>query len=65
MATDGDIAKLHAFARSIGMKQAWYQAHHKHPHYDLTAFKRTAAVAHGAIEVSSKELYRLCFNSKV
>jgi hypothetical protein len=64
MATDGSIEELHTFARSIGMKQAWFQSHKAHPHYDLTASKRIAAVAHGAIEVSSTELYRLCFSTR-
>lgn len=62
MATDGDIEELHKFAESIGMQRSWFQ--HKdsrHPHYDLTAGMRVKAVAKGAIEVTSTELFLLCF----
>ena len=52
MMADSDD-ELHAFAARIGLKRAWHQPFPRHSvsHYDLTASKRKAAVAAGAIEV--------------
>lgn len=50
-----DIEELHAFAERIGMRRAWFQAHHVTPHYDLTPTRRELAVTLGAIEVGRKE----------
>lgn len=62
LATDGPIEELHSFAQGIGLKRSWFQGHDtKHPHYDLRPTMRRAAVIRGAIEVSTTELYRLCF----
>lgn len=47
------IAVLHRFAASIGLRRAWFQAHPRHPHYDLTASRREAAVRAGALEVDA------------
>ena len=60
MATDGDMAELHAFAIGIGLKRHWFQAG-SHPHYDLVASKRELAVRDGAKDVSSVTLFRRCF----
>lgn len=44
---------LHAFARRIGLKPCWFQdTCGPMPHYDLTAGKRQAAIAAGAVEVN-------------
>ena len=52
MATDGDLAELHAFAARLGLRRAWFQR----DHYDLPPHGRAAAVALGAVEVSAGEL---------
>ncbi len=61
LATDGDLDELHAFAERIGVPRVAFHAGARHPHYDLTPNRRTLAVEHGAVEVSSKELVRRCF----
>src|SRR5918995_1769936 len=52
MATDGSFDELHAFARRLGLRRAWFQR----DHYDLPAHGRAAAVALGAEEVATGEL---------
>ena len=61
LATDGPLRELHDFAASIGVPPRAFHAHPAHPHYDLDAERRAAAVAAGAIEVGSKELVKRCF----
>jgi hypothetical protein len=54
------LDELHCFAKKIGLKREWFQAHDKHPHYDLTTTrKRHLAILHGATLVSSKEIVRI------
>lgn len=49
--------ELHAFARRIGLKRAWYQDRPRLWHYDLTtARKRGRALATGAVPVSSRQI---------
>ena len=45
-----DIDELHRFAVSLGLHRLSYQGPPKtaSPHYDLTAFERRRAIAHGA-----------------
>lgn len=43
------LDELHAMASTIGLKRAWFQDHPRHPHYDLTAAKRSAALKAGAV----------------
>lgn len=45
------LEELHEFAKSIGMRRAWFQDHGRLPHYDLTAARREKAVKLGAIEL--------------
>ena len=52
LTTDGDFEDLHAFARRLGMRRAWFQR----DHYDLPPHGRAAAVASGAEEVATGEL---------
>src|SRR4051812_16973249 len=52
MATDGPFEELHAFARRLGLRRAWFQG----DHYDLPPLGRTRAVALGAEEVATEEL---------
>ncbi len=61
MATDGDLEELHRMADKIGMLRIWFQDKPGHPHYDLSPEKRALAVQHGAVEVTSLELVRICF----
>jgi len=51
---DGDLEKLHAFAKRIGLKRAWFQDNSDLPHYDLTRPMRDRAVANGASQVDRK-----------
>jgi len=59
MFTDGDLAELHAMALRIGMKRSWFQDHSSLPHYDLTASRRAAALAAGAIGVDRRETVQI------
>lgn len=51
-----DLDELHAMAQRIGLKRSWFQGDTTFAHYDLTATKRAAAVAAGAVEIDSGEL---------
>ena len=45
------LDELHAMARSIGMRRAWFQPDGgRLPHYDLVSTKRKKALELGAIE---------------
>jgi hypothetical protein len=46
-----DIDELHRFARTLGLHRFSYQGPPKsgNPHYDLTSFERSRAIAAGAI----------------
>ena len=48
----GSSARLHYFARQIGLKNSYFQMNAILPHYDLSPSKRRAAVDYGAQEVS-------------
>jgi hypothetical protein len=61
MATDGELEELHQMADKIGMPRIWFQDKPGHPHYDLSPEKRTRAIQHGAVEVTTLEMIRLCF----
>ncbi len=56
MWTDGDIEDLHALARKIGLKRAWFQDHPTLPHYDLTPHLRTLALNAGARDGSPRTI---------
>lgn len=53
MSCDGNLAELHSFAESIGLRRAWFQDHPSLPHYDLTPNKRAMAVRAGAIQTNT------------
>ena len=40
--------ELHAFARRLGLRQAWFQAKSAYPHYDVTVNLRDRALTLGA-----------------
>lgn len=45
-----DVRELHAFAKKIGLRRAWFQYKPgKLPHYDLNDKRRAAAIKAGAI----------------
>lgn len=49
--------ELHAFARQVGLKHGWYQAGHRHPHYDVLSQRlMDRAYSLGAVNVSTREL---------
>ena len=54
----GDFAKLHAFARNLGLKREWFQDHRELPHYDLVRTRREAALALGATAASRNDRQR-------
>lgn len=56
------LAELHALAKAIGCERAWFQDHGKAPHYDLTATRRAAAIAAGAVEVTSRQAVHIWRN---
>lgn len=58
LTTDGPLEDLHAFAARLGLRRAWFQEHRLMPHYDLTAGRREAALAAGAVFVSAREQIR-------
>lgn len=48
--------ELHAMARRLGLKRAWFQPGSTLPHYDLTESKRSLAVRYGAVEITAAEM---------
>lgn len=49
------LAELHAMAHKIGLKRSWFQDKRSGPHYDLTAFRRSAAIKAGAVELGRRD----------
>lgn len=62
-----DVAELHRFARSIGLKACWFHSGSRHPHYDLLSGKSPErrrmilerAVEMGAIVVTTRMLVKI------
>lgn len=52
------LDELHAFAQALGLRRSWFQAHPRHPHYDVVESKRTAALTAGALFVPAIEQAR-------
>lgn len=52
LVSDASLAELHAFAAAVGLPS---RAFHR-DHYDVPAERRDAALAAGALPVSSREL---------
>lgn len=50
------LEELHAMAKAIGMKRAWFQPL-SFPHYDVALGRRRAAVRLGAVEVDRRGGY--------
>ena len=57
--------ELHAFARKLQFRRAWFQRHPVHPHYDLTTARavRRAREA-GAQATSSREIAKMFLRRK-
>ena len=53
------LEELHAMAERIGLRRDWFQDHPRHPHYDVSASKRTLAIHYDAQPVTSRCLVRL------
>lgn len=51
-------AELHAMADLIGVARKWFQSHASTPHYDICLAKRAAALKHGAVELSRRDMGR-------
>lgn len=50
------LDELHAFAKQIGLKKAWFQEppKTKYPHYDINESRRLVAIKKGAIEIDRR-----------
>lgn len=51
-----NVGELQIFARSIGLRESWFQPKIDKPHYDVKGMMRKRAIENGAIEVTSKEI---------
>jgi hypothetical protein len=56
-----DLEELHKMAQAIGIARKWFQNDKGHPHYDVCKSMKKKAIELGAVEVSGKELIRLCY----
>lgn len=67
VASNVSIDELHEFVTSkLNFKREWFQNHPRHPHYDIIAKRnKVKALKSGAILVSSKELMRIMWASKI
>lgn len=59
------LEELHAIARRIGLRRSWFQDKPYHPHYDVTASKRPAAIRAGAVEVGHRDYPKKCGRNPV
>jgi len=50
------LVELHDFAKTIGMREEWFQVDVKYPHYDLHQDRREIALQHGAVVVDRRTL---------
>lgn len=50
------LEELHSFARSLGLRRAWFQGQASLPHYDVTVESRTVALSRGARVVGRRTL---------
>jgi len=49
------VEELHQFAELIGVKKHFFHRGDK-PHYDISVDQHAAAIANGAVEVSTKQI---------
>jgi hypothetical protein len=50
------VEELHAFCAKVGINRCWFHNARGHPHYDVTAPQREAAIAAGAEPLTMREL---------
>lgn len=50
------LDELHRFAKSLGLKRTWFQAHASLPHYDVTVEIRAMALSRGAVAADRRML---------
>lgn len=51
--------ELHEFAKSIGLKRAWFQKNLSLDHYDITAGMRARAIRNGATPITRSEVFNM------
>jgi hypothetical protein len=60
-----DINALHDMATAIGIQRKFFQDSNAfHPHYDVCKANKQLAMTLGAIEISDKEMIKICFKNK-
>lgn len=57
--TADSVDELHTFAAAVGIARCWFHRGARHPHYDVTADERLAAIAAGAHAVDARTLVRV------
>lgn len=57
--------ELHDMADRIGVARRWFQRVPSGNHYDITKTKRTAAVAAGAVEITTREMAAFAWHKRV
>jgi hypothetical protein len=65
-----DVEELHKMADKIGIPRKWFQEHNKgtdfyDPHYDVAKGKKAIAISFGAVEISDRDLVKICFPKMV
>lgn len=56
-----DLEELHKMADAIGVSRRHFQNDKQYPHYDICKSKKKLAIAHGAEEISDRELIVKCY----
>lgn len=57
--TADTLMELHAFCAQASINKCWFHRKSAYPHYDVTGVQREAAIAAGAVAITSKELVLL------
>lgn len=52
--------ELHAFARRLGLRTAWFQSRSTYPHYDVTAAMQQRALRMGAVSADRRMIVECC-----
>ena len=61
--SDSGLNDLHGWAKQAGVKPSHYQAHPRHPHYDLPKYMRGQRLVNAAT-VTSRDLVRVLHGQK-
>jgi len=54
------LSELHAFAKRLGLRRAWFQDRASYPHYDVTSAIRARALELGARQADRIQLMACC-----